>query len=267
MSNTRHPPLTPHDERWLTVRTMAVRCEKGVRTTSATVGWHRLILAASGVLVVRTPNGDWSTPSRNAVWLPEKVKAELEVCSSTQLQMVYLRASKNRRSPSGLPTDCRLISLGSLLAELVTRTCAAGMLDRRVAWQDAIAKLMRHEIAASAKAPLELVWPRDERAARIAAMLQEKPGDDRKLEALCRRQGASPRTIQRLFPRETGLSFEQWRTRARILRATQLLAEGKKVSTVATACGYQGASAFVAAFKRETGLTPRRYCEGRSGVN
>jgi AraC-like DNA-binding protein len=141
------------------------------------------------------------------------------------------------------------------------------MLDRRVAWQDAMAKLLRREIALSARPPLELLWPRDERAARVASLVQENPSDHRKLDQLCRRQGVSPRTLQRLFPKETGLSFEQWRTRARILYATQLLAEGKKVGAVARRCGYQGASAFVAAFRRETGATPGRFCEGKHEAN
>lgn len=45
------------------------------------------------------------------------------------------------------------------------------------------------------------------------------------------------KTIQRLFVRQTGMSFGQWRQQARLLRALELLATGEKVIDVALALG------------------------------
>ena len=45
----------------------------------------------------------------------------------------------------------------------------------------------------------------------------------------------------------------------RLQAALHLLADGEQVGTVARLVGYDRASAFVAAFRRETGMTPATY--------
>jgi AraC-like DNA-binding protein len=80
------------------------------------------------------------------------------------------------------------------------------------------------------------------------------------LPGLCRGQGISPRTVQRLFPLQTGLTFAQWRARLRHLHAARLLGEGRTVAQTALDCGYQSTSAFVAAFRGLAGVTPGQFC-------
>lgn len=59
--------------------------------------------------------------------------------------------------------------------------------------------------------------------------------------------------------RETGLSFTDWRTQIRLIAALPLLADGVAVATVARQVGYANPSAFIAAFRRVFGVTPRAY--------
>lgn len=260
MSFVRHRPLTPADERFLIVRTMSARCAPGLRTTSPTHGWHRLVTAAEGVILVRTRDGHWSAPPRNAVWVPAGMHAELEVCVQTSLNVFYVRDSRAVWSRGGTPRRSQTVTASPLLRELLTRVVDLHALDRRSAWHVAIAQLLLHEVRCGAVEPVELVWPRDERVTRIAAIVQSNPADDRRLRELCRGNGVSVRTVQRLFPTETGLTFETWRARVRFLHATRLLAEGRKITDVATNCGYRSASAFVAAFSRFAGVTPGEFC-------
>ena len=79
------------------------------------------------------------------------------------------------------------------------------------------------------------------------------------LPVLAQGTGASPRTIERLFLMETGLSFGRWRQQARLQRAVCRLAEGKDVTSIAFECGYESVSAFVAMFKQSLGTTPGQY--------
>jgi len=242
------------------VRTMCSQCAPGLRTTSPTRGWHRLVAAAQGVILVRTQEGKWSAPARNAVWVPAGMRAELETCVETFLRVFYIRSSGAAWSRGGTPERSRTITTGALLREVLARIAALSALDRRIDWHVALAQLLLHEVREGAIEPLELIWPRDARAARVAARVQTDPADDRPLRELCRGQGASMRTVQRLFPLETGLTFENWRARVRFLHATRLLAEGRKVSDVAGSCGYRSASAFVTAFTRFAGMTPGQFC-------
>jgi AraC-like DNA-binding protein len=264
MSSPRQPRLTPADERFLIVRTMVAQCAPGLRTTSPTVGWHRLVGAAQGIIIVRTAQGQWSAPARNAVWVPAGMRAELETCVQTSLQMLYIRDSRAAWSRIGVPTGSRTISVGPLLREVIDRVAQLSALDRRVGWHVALAQLLLHEVRNGAKAPHELIWPRDPRAARVASLVQAYPADARRLHELCKGQGVSVRTVQRIFPLETGLAFEQWRVRFRFLHASRLLAEGRKVSEVAASCGYRSPSAFVVAFTRLAGVTPGKLCRTSS---
>ena len=71
--------------------------------------------------------------------------------------------------------------------------------------------------------------------------------------------GVSARTVQRLFRRETGLTFGQWRQQARLLFALQRLARGDRIIDVALDSGYASQSAFAAMFRRHFGEPPSSF--------
>jgi AraC-like DNA-binding protein len=85
------------------------------------------------------------------------------------------------------------------------------------------------------------------------------PADARALEAWAAEAGASARTLARLFQRETGMSFAQWRQQARLLESLRRLAAGDAVTAVAIDCGYRSPSAFAAMFRRALGVAPTAY--------
>lgn len=256
MSILRQPAAATH-ERFLIVRTMSARCSAGTRV-AFTNRWHQLILPAAGALIVETSAGAWTTAARNGVWVPAGVRHELETCGQVTLRNLYLRPTAVR----GLPDECCVVPVTPLLHELAARVAQVDMLDRRVGWQRSLLELVAHEIRAAAKKPLELVWPADPRAARIARLVQEDPARPQGLAALCRGQRVSARTVQRLFPLETGLTFAQWRARLRFHHAARLLGEGRSVTQTALDCGYQSTSAFVVAFRRLSGETPGQFGGG-----
>ena len=68
-----------------------------------------------------------------------------------------------------------------------------------------------------------------------------------------------PKTVQRLFTRDTGMTFGQWRQQARLLQALEQLATGTKVVDVALNLGYESPSAFATMFKRQFGQTPSTF--------
>ncbi|MBE6630191.1 MAG: AraC family transcriptional regulator [Ruminococcaceae bacterium] len=64
----------------------------------------------------------------------------------------------------------------------------------------------------------------------------------------------------RLFKGETGLTVGEYINSARIVRAKQLLRDGKEpIAFVASECGYNEPSVFAKSFKKETGMTPSAY--------
>ena len=99
--------------------------------------------------------------------------------------------------------------------------------------------------------PTVLAVPKDARLGRLAQSVIADPR--RGLDALCRDAGVSARTLQRIFRREVGMDFETWRRQVRLMKAVELLAEGRSIKSVAHAIGYRQASTFVAMFRRALG--------------
>ena len=100
--------------------------------------------------------------------------------------------------------------------------------------------------------------PRECRMVNVSSLLRERPDHAASLAALAREVGASRRTIERSFVRDTHMTAGEWRRRARLLHAVRRLAEGEAVTNVALEAGYSSVSAFIAVFKKTFGMTPAR---------
>jgi AraC-like DNA-binding protein len=109
------------------------------------------------------------------------------------------------------------------------------------------------------EAGFTLTFPQEPRLVRICAALREHPDDPRTLEELAAWVGMSGRTLARLFARETGLGFREWRLNLRLLLSLSALQQGRGVTAVALDVGYDSPSAFIAAFKRHFGRTPGEF--------
>jgi AraC-like DNA-binding protein/quercetin dioxygenase-like cupin family protein len=213
---------------------------------------HQLAWAASGVLTVRTEATDWVLPPTRALWIPAGLKHETLAAGAATMRSLYLRPD---RSPAGWPGPVP-VTVTPLLAELIgyldSDSLDSGQHERAEAL---VGDLLRPVPMTT----IEFRMPGDERAAQVAAELLADPADGRTLEEWGRQVGASGRTLARAFLVGTGITFGQWRRLARLQAALPQLATGTAVGTVARHVGYETASAFVAAFRKETGVTPAAY--------
>jgi AraC-like DNA-binding protein len=142
---------------------------------------------------------------------------------------------------------------------LIVHCCHNAFLSRRRKTQTHLIDCILDQLATSATLPLQLHNPLDPRARKVAEMLVSDAGKRRPLQEFCRSAGASKRTIERIFQRETGMSLGKWRQQLRIMQAVRLLAAGEKVSHVALEAGYSAPGAFAAMFRKLMGTTPGKY--------
>lgn len=78
--------------------------------------------------------------------------------------------------------------------------------------------------------------------------------------SVCRAVGLSERTLRRRFPEAAGMTWRAYRLQSQLLRAMALLADrDRSVLDVATAVGFDSASAFARAFQQKTGESPSAY--------
>lgn len=119
--------------------------------------------------------------------------------------------------------------------------------------------VLADELCAAEQDDFYLPAPQDGRLRLLADTLARNPADCRGLEAWAEDINMAQRTLVRKFRRETGMSFVEWRQRARILLAIKLLGEGESVTQVALTVGYDSLSAFIAVFRQLTGVAPSQY--------
>jgi AraC-like DNA-binding protein len=217
--------------------------------------WHQLVYASRGVMTVRTPEGSWVVPIHRGVWVPARTRHSIQMSGAVSLRTLYLLPSLSR----SLPDRCRVVGISPLLRELILRIVELDALNlRRPAHAHLVSVLLDHLHVMKSDA-VHLPLPRDGRARKVAALLQQEPSDARSLVELSRLAGASKRTIERLFKLETGLGFGKWRQQLRLGHALRLLAAGDAVTTVAMNVGYDSISAFISAFRLTFGKTPGQY--------
>jgi AraC-like DNA-binding protein len=122
-----------------------------------------------------------------------------------------------------------------------------------------VMRLILDELRALPMLPLHLQMPSDPRLRPICERLQRQLDDPTTLTEWARLVAVDVKTVQRLFVKETGMTFGQWRQQARLLRALELLANGEKVIDVALELGYDSPSAFGTMFRRQFGRAPSQF--------
>lgn len=221
----------------------------------------QLVHAESGLLTVRADRGAWVVPPGYAVWVPAGVVHEVRAATAAAFRTLYLRRD------SGVPVGrhCRVVEVPPLVRALIGRVCRLPAAYPSVGPEARLVAVLADELCDLPPAPLDLPMPADRRAAAVAEVLLAEPADNRDLDAWGRFVGASDRTLARLFQRDCGMTFGQWRQRRRLLAALERLAAGEAVTTVALDLGYATPSAFIAMFRRALGAAPTRYfSEARS---
>lgn len=240
------------------VRSLAVTFRSGAVLAYHRHPWGQLIYATSGVMRVATPTMAWLIPATKAIWIPAGVEHEIEMRGETALRTLYIAVS---RSPA-LPETPVALEVAPLLKEMILYILGIGMLDPHRSEQDRLAGVLMDLLISARPQDLALPLPQDRRAVALALRLQARPDDGRNLMALAQEVGASLRTLQRTFPRETGLTIEAWRQKARLLHSLAALSSGASVTTAALDCGYRSVGAFIMAFSQHFGTTPGRYSGG-----
>ncbi len=237
------------------VRSLAITLRSGAVIATHRHPWAQLVFARSGVMHVVTEKAVWLTPATKAIWLPAGVEHRIDVQGEVAMRTLYIAAAR----AASLYQEPGTIEVAPLLRELILHIVRIGMLAPARPEHDRMAGVLIDLLGEARREDLCLPLPRDARAYALAHRLQQAPQDESDLTSLARGSGASLRTLQRLFPQETGLTLDAWRQKARLIHSVACLTSGSSVTNAAIDSGYQSVGAFIAAFSRQFGLTPGRY--------
>jgi AraC-like DNA-binding protein len=234
------------------VRSLACTYRDGHVLSAHRHSWSQLVYARSGVLHVSAEERVWFVPPTRAVWIPHGVEHAISVRGEAALRTLYLAPERAAAIGRGVEA----LEVSPLLRELILHVVALGMLEPMQPAHDRLAGVLVDAIGAARRLDLALPLPRDARARKLVERLRADPAEKVDLERLARASGASLRTLERRVSQETGLTIEAWRQKARLVHSAAALSAGASVTAAALASGYDSPSAYIAAFRRQFGVTP-----------
>jgi len=220
--------------------------------------WHQLVYATEGVMSVDTASSSWVVPPNRAVFIPAGFEHAVRMTGVVRMRTVYLRPGLMAR----LPESCCVINVTPLLRELVLEALRLEMLAENIEEHARFAAVLADQIIHTRRVPLQIRLPTDSRARVVAENAQIDLSVTKPIAELVQGSGASVRTIERLFVKETGMTFGRWLQQVKALHALGRLATGDSVMAAGFAVGYDSTSAFIAMFKRVLGATPGSYRTG-----
>jgi AraC-like DNA-binding protein len=251
---TSRPPELPEDDN---ARSLARHYPRGLHIEPHSHAWAQVLYAVAGVMWVEVGREALVVPPQRAVWLPAGTAHSIHMMSEVEMRNLYL----HQRNVQHLSQQSDVFEINGLLRELIATIAEYEHTHARdSAYLETAYKLAMLELVHAPRSSLRIPLP------------DTSESSDRRLDALCRAVidnpsiaisfeqhatsvGASVRTLARLFARELGIGFSEWRRQVQLAVAVSGLAEGRSVSSIARSLGYLPSS-FSDMFRRELGAPP-----------
>lgn len=222
----------------------------------------QLLYVAKGLVNVTTPSGRFLVPPHRAVWIPPTIEHGVDALTDIEMRSIYLEPSWLKQHPNyPALNSVHVIEVNTLLRELILAIYSQNISEEKIYL---LMNLVLYELAETKNATTFLPMPSDVRAKKVAQLALQDIQSIKGFDQLCQEANASNRTITRIFANETKLSFREWRQRARIMHAIELLGEKKySIKQITIKLGFSSTSAFAHAFKGIMGTTPSEFTNPR----
>lgn len=207
--------------------------------------WVKLVYSLEGSLMVSSGREVHLLTTNRALLLPAGQRHPARTLGPAKVRSLYFAPSVTLAHRQGI------VQVRPFLRELIGEACRAGPLRSSEPLASALALLLVSELASAPSSPTSIPMPRTDWLLAWAESFFEDPSVGPC--GLCSR-----RTLERRMLAETGLTLGQWQSQARALRGLRSLAAGSSVQESALAAGFETASGFIQAFRRQFGTTPGR---------
>jgi AraC-like DNA-binding protein len=214
--------------------------------------WGQVTYALDGIVRVTVGNSTWIVPPLRAIWIPPNAFHEVATLEKARLRALFVHADVAPFQGN----QCEVLDASTLLRELIVTLSQTSADEAR---ESLLCALILDELKRSATLPIRVALPHDKRLKALCETLIADPASPLTLEDWAQRAGASSRTLARLFERDLGMSFGQWRQQVRLAHAAPLITRGLPLSQVAAELGYASQSAFSAMFKKTFGQSPSAF--------
>lgn len=216
----------------------------------------QLLYAPAGCMTVITSEKQLILPPTKMLWIPAGERHRVTFRNVVAYRSIYF--STDYVTKNGFPNEIQIRAVNPLLKEVIERICfwPCIALDKE---QKDLLRVFINEFIKAPKENLILSIPKDIRLKKKVEEWMLREAQPPFLKDLSMEVGASEKTISRIFFKETGLPYQEWRQQWRLHRAIELLTEGKSIGETTFELSFSSDSAFIDFFKKQIGDTPLKY--------
>ena len=221
-----------------------------------------LLYASAGTFILDIGHRRWTLPPQRAALIARGTVIAVRSKGPATASSVLFGDGEFEAPLPG----CRVFGLSELVRQMVLHVMRWDVgRNAGDAAANAFFKALASAAGELAAAEDETWLPKPQSPCMAVAIdrLLEQLDSDVDFSTLAEAARLSERTLARRFDAELGMSFRDFRHRARMVKAKEmLLAGGEPVTEIGLACGFESTSSFIKAFRTFAGATPRQYRVG-----
>ncbi|MCB4808941.1 AraC family transcriptional regulator [Tamlana sp. 62-3] len=215
----------------------------------------QLISCNSGIMEVVTKNNIWMVNALQGVWIAGNEEHQVYFPNNVQVNTAFIDESKL----GNLPKDSFAFETSNFLTSLLKKVISFSNPDIFTEQQNRIIEVFLDEL--SYLKPSKTFFPtsQDKRIKPVLDALMNDLSSKHTIDYYASKSFISPRTLSRLFNKELGMSFGDWKMKLKLMEAVKQLGNNKSVKEIAFDLGYENVSSFIVTFKKHFGKTPTNY--------
>jgi len=223
----------------------------------------QLLYTEGGLVHVNVQDITYFLPARHYMWIPAGLEHSIHPGSNTvTMRNLYFPKKQGNET---FADKAGIFHVNELLLQMLifTRQWDGDILSEQEAAFGFVSALrLTLPQLSQNQLMLMLPVPTDKRLAQIIQYMDEFMQEGVKLPQLAQHFGFSERSLSRLFKNSIRMSFVQYHTIQRMLKALQLLLDHQmEIKEVAALVGYNSIPTFSATFRKVLGTSPSVYAK------
>ena len=215
----------------------------------------QLLYATSGVMNVVVKNQIWVVNPLQGLWIPGGIEHQVSFQKNVNLFSVFIDPSfTNNLSITSFSFD-----ISVLLKQLMFKIISFENNENPTLSQKRIMDVFLDELTLIEPSSTFLPTSNHSKLQNIISLLIDDIACKYTIDHYANLSFMSARTLSRLFIKELGMNFSDWRIRLKLLEAIKRLGEKQSIKEIALDLGYETTSAFIFMFKKNLGKTPSNY--------
>lgn len=221
----------------------------------------QFLYTEGGIVYVITSSKTYFLPARHYMWIPAGVLHSIHPSSpDVTMRNLYFPVEENE---PGFFTKTAIYPINDLLLQMIlfSNQSSGDIFPSNLsAYRFTLALKSILPSFSHYHLPLALPYPKDQRLAAVISYMEKNIAEVDPFPKLAANHGLSERSLSRLFLQDVGMSFVQYLTLQRMMRAVQYLLEDKiSVKQVSSLVGYNSVPTFSNTFYKVLGIRPSDY--------